>query len=116
MKFYRLSDPIFYDHINTKYKFIKPYFDKKCLFFRNMEPLTTYFIFLPNKYTKLHLLVGEVGDPAPDLHVEWAAGFPIEDLNTDDVVVSSPATQSGTLFVWKTTNKYHSLLNEANQV
>ena len=50
-----------------------------------------------------YLLVGEValtGDSV-DLQVECAAGFPIEDLNTEDVVVSSPATQSGTLFVCK---------------
>ena len=40
MKFYRLSGAIFYDHINTIYQFIKPFLDKKCLFLRNMEPLT----------------------------------------------------------------------------
>ena len=41
MKFYRLSDATFYDHINTIYQFIKPFLDKKCLFLRNMEPLIT---------------------------------------------------------------------------
>ena len=29
----------FYDHIKTKYQFIKHFLDKKCLFLRNMEPL-----------------------------------------------------------------------------
>ena len=28
-KFYRLSDATFYEHINTIYKFIKPFLDKK---------------------------------------------------------------------------------------
>ena len=39
MKFYRLSDAAFYDHIDTIYQFIKPFLDKKCLFLRDMEPL-----------------------------------------------------------------------------
>ena len=48
-----------------------------------------------------YLLVGEaaLSGESVDLQVECAAGFPIDDLNTDDVVVSSPATQSGTLLV-----------------
>ena len=41
MKFYRLSDATFYYHINTIYQFIKPFSDKKSLFFRNMELLIT---------------------------------------------------------------------------
>ena len=40
LKFYRLSNVTFYDHINTIYQFIKPFFDKKCLFLRTMEPLS----------------------------------------------------------------------------
>ena len=40
MKFYRLSDAIFYDSINTIYQFIKPFWDKKkYLFLMNMELL-----------------------------------------------------------------------------
>ena len=39
VKFYRLSDATFYDRINTMYKFIKPFLDKKCLFLRKMEQL-----------------------------------------------------------------------------
>ena len=39
LKFYRLSDAAFYDHIDTIYQFIKSFLDKKCLFLRNMEPL-----------------------------------------------------------------------------
>ena len=39
MKFYRLSGATFYDRINTIYQFIKPFWDKNCLFLRNMEPL-----------------------------------------------------------------------------
>lgn len=48
-----------------------------------------------------HLRVGEVGltGDSPDRQVECAAGFPIVDLNSEDVVVSSPVTQSGTLLV-----------------
>ena len=50
MKFYRLSDATYYDRINTIYQFIKPFLDKKCLFLRNMEPLTsspyTLFFFM----------------------------------------------------------------------
>ena len=34
-----LSDATFYDLINIICQFIKPFFDKKCLFFKNMEPL-----------------------------------------------------------------------------
>ena len=33
LKFYRLSDATFYDHTNTIYQFMKPFLDKKCLFF-----------------------------------------------------------------------------------
>ena len=29
LKFYRLSDATFYDHINTIYQFMKPFLDKK---------------------------------------------------------------------------------------
>ena len=37
-----LSDATFYDSINTIYQFIKPFLDKKCLLFRNMETLIYY--------------------------------------------------------------------------
>ena len=33
MKFYRLSDATFYDCINTIYQFIKPFLDKKKVYF-----------------------------------------------------------------------------------
>ena len=40
MKFYRLSDAIFYDCINTIYQFIKFFFNNKMsIFLRHMEPL-----------------------------------------------------------------------------
>ena len=39
MKFYRLSDATFYDPINTIRQFIKPFLDKKCLFFRGIRNL-----------------------------------------------------------------------------
>ena len=40
LKFYRLSEVTFYDHIDTLYRFIKPFLNKKCLIsLRNMEPL-----------------------------------------------------------------------------
>ena len=39
MKFYKLSYAIFYDSINTIYKFIKPFLDKKNVNLRNMKPL-----------------------------------------------------------------------------
>ena len=39
LKFYRLSAATLYDCINTIHQFIKHFFDKKCLFLRNMEPL-----------------------------------------------------------------------------
>ena len=39
LRLYRLSKATFYDRINTVYHFIKPFLDKKCLFWRNMEPL-----------------------------------------------------------------------------
>ena len=42
MKFYRLSGAIFYDCINTIYQFIKPFFDKKCLFLMNRVPLSLF--------------------------------------------------------------------------
>ena len=48
LKFYRLSDATFYDRINTVYHFIKPFLDKKCLFMRNMEPLT-----IPNQISTI---------------------------------------------------------------
>ena len=37
-----LSDAPFYDSINTIYKFIKAFLGKKCLLFRNIEPLIYY--------------------------------------------------------------------------
>ena len=39
MKFYRLSSATLCDCINTIYQFIKTFYDKKCTFLRNMEPL-----------------------------------------------------------------------------
>ena len=45
MKFYRLSDAAFYDRIDTIYKFIKPFLDKKCLVLRNIEPLMDFPIY-----------------------------------------------------------------------
>ena len=50
-----------------------------------------------------YLLEGELMGESPDLQVECAAGLPMEDLNSEDpaVVVSSPFTQSGTLFICK---------------
>ena len=41
LKFYRLSDATFYDRIDTIYQFMKTFLDKKCLFLRDMEPLTS---------------------------------------------------------------------------
>ena len=41
LRFYRLSGAPFYDCINTIYQFINPFLDNKCLFFRDMEPVTT---------------------------------------------------------------------------
>ena len=42
MNFDRLSDATFYDCINAIYQFIKPFMiKKKCLFLRNMEPLSS---------------------------------------------------------------------------
>ena len=39
----RLSGATFYGNINTIYQFIKPFLDKKkCLFLRNMEPLSRF--------------------------------------------------------------------------
>ena len=46
MKFYRSSDATFYDGINTIYQFIISFLDKKCLFLRNMEPLSFCFLCL----------------------------------------------------------------------
>ena len=66
-----------------------------------MANIVIYCILSRHGSNYSYLLVGDVdliGDSV-DLHVECAAGFPIEDLNTEEVVVSSPATQSGTLFV-----------------
>ena len=40
-KFYRLSSTMIYDCIITIYQFIKPFFDKKLLFLRSMEPLNS---------------------------------------------------------------------------
>ena len=39
LKFYRLSDATFYNHIKTIYQLIKPFLDKKYLFLGNMESL-----------------------------------------------------------------------------
>ena len=37
LKFYRLSDVLFYDCINTIYQFIKPFLDNIISILRNME-------------------------------------------------------------------------------
>ena len=46
IKLYRLSDATFYDRFNTTYQFIKkPFLDKKkCLFLRNMQPLSLLIV------------------------------------------------------------------------
>ena len=38
---YRLSDATFYDHINTIYQYIKPFLDKKNVFFLEYGALST---------------------------------------------------------------------------
>ena len=37
LKFYRLSDATFYDHINIMYQFIKPFFGIKNVYFEEYE-------------------------------------------------------------------------------
>ena len=47
VKIYRLWDATFYYRINTLYEFIKPFnIKKKCLSFRNIEPLTIWISFV----------------------------------------------------------------------
>ena len=65
LKFYRLSDVTFYDHINTLYQSIKPFLDKKKnLFLRSMAPLTLSTV--GNNFSKRHFfekkfLILEIG-------------------------------------------------------
>ena len=53
LKFYRLSDATFDDRINTIYQFIKPFLDKKSLFFED------YGAFKCNKVKHYCLLVNK---------------------------------------------------------
>ena len=60
LKFYRLSDAIFYDRIFffTTYQFTKPFLDTKCLFLKNMEPLIYNTICLALKEVALESING----------------------------------------------------------
>ena len=44
LKFYRLSDATFYDHINTIYQFIKPFLDNKMSIFEEYGAFKLYLL------------------------------------------------------------------------
>ena len=57
MKFYRLSDAAFYDHMNTIYQFMKFFLDEKnCLIFEEYGAFKPHFYIVKLGFTGVYII------------------------------------------------------------